>query len=89
MGIGRDFFKETARTLYAWIGVFGMDDGTVANHVVDDDDCAWAGEANSPFEIDGIVLLVGVDEDEIERRHGLFPELFERVESGALPEFDD
>jgi hypothetical protein len=44
----------------------GVGDFAVADDVVDDDQGAFAGELERPFEVGGVVGLVGVDEDEVE-----------------------
>src|ERR1043166_6258683 len=58
----------------------GGGDRAVANHVVDNDEGARPGKLDGPLEIAGIVWLVGVDEDEIERTEPLFLNDGERVE---------
>ena len=56
---------------------------TGAHHIVADDDRAGPGETQCPVEIRSIVLLVGIDEDEVERRERC--QLRQGVERGPDP----
>ena len=44
-----------------------VDDGTFADYVIGENDGARAREFDGPVEIDGVIRLVGVEKDEVER----------------------
>jgi len=70
-------------SLNHWIGTVGIDYAAFADYVIADYDGAGTREAKRPFEVGGIVWLVGVDEDEVEGWGGFGVELGERFEGWA------
>lgn len=61
--------RQVAHTLCAGVVRVRLDDGTVANDVVDDDDGTWPGELQRGFEVSRITWFVSVDEHQIEWLH--------------------
>src|SRR5580765_7392217 len=85
--VARHQVKHSACSLDGRIGAGGVGDRAVANHVVDNDEGARPGKLDGPLEIAGIVWLVGVNEDEIERTEPLLLNDWEPVECGADTNF--
>jgi len=62
-----EMFEKGAGACGGWVGAVLVEYGSVADYVVSDDDGAGARELKSPLEIGGVVGLVGVEKDEVER----------------------
>ena len=58
--------KESTGTGDTGVRVVCVDDLSVADDVVSNDDGAGARELDCPCQVDRIVRLVGVEEDEVE-----------------------
>lgn len=61
-----EFFKELAGSPDMRVWIAGIDDGSVADNVVGEDECSGAGELDGPVQVVGVVGLVGVQEDKVE-----------------------
>ena len=66
----------------------GVEDRPVADDVVADDQRAGPREPQRPVEVVRIVLLVGVDEDQVERAHALRMQLGQRLQRRTDPQLD-
>ena len=75
---------EAPHALNHWIFSLWIGDSSIANHVIDKNEAAGMGEFESPFEVAGVVLLVGVDEDKVERRGILCGDFGQCFEGGAF-----
>src|SRR5437763_10767713 len=62
-------------------------DFPIADHIVDDDLAATPRQLERPFEVIGVTGLVGIDEDQIERRFA--DESWQGLESPPKPQVDD
>jgi len=67
---------------------FAIDQSPVADHVVNDDQSAAARQLERPLEIVGNTLLVGIDEDELERAGSFSDQLLYRLARVAQTHFD-
>ena len=65
-GVGAEELEEAADTLDVGVGVGGVDDFSVADDVVGEDQGSGAGELEGCGEVKGIAVFVGVEEDEVE-----------------------
>jgi hypothetical protein len=74
-------FEEGACSGDAGVGIGLVDDGSFANNVVAEDEGSWTREFDGPIEIAGIVGLIGVEEDEVERGRILRVQGGEGIES--------
>src|SRR6202000_1458327 len=64
-GAGGDAVDQRGHTARA--AAAGVQDPAAADHVVDHDHRAGTGQPDRVVEVPGVVRLVGVDEDEVER----------------------
>lgn len=58
-------FQEITCPFDMRVGIAGIENGSVADDVVADDEGSGAGELDGPIEVVGIVGLVGVQEDKV------------------------
>jgi hypothetical protein len=87
--VGAQFFEEGSGAGDGGVGAVCFEDVAFADDVVAEDNGAGAGEFDGPVEVVGVVGLVGVEEDEVERG-GLFGvELGEGFERRADAEVDE
>lgn len=66
-----EFFKEDTGSDDSRVGVGGIDDGSVADDIIGDDEGPGAGQFDGPIQVMRIVGLIGIKKDEVEGR-GLF-----------------
>ena len=66
----------------------GVEDRAVADDVVADDQRAGPREPQRPFEVARVVLLVGVDEDQVERTRALGVQLGQGLQRRSDPQLD-
>ena len=59
--------KNVAHAAHARVVAVGVEQRPAADHVVGDDQRAGTGEPERLVEVGGVALLVGVDEDQVER----------------------
>ena len=64
--LNREHLVQAAHAQDVEVGAGGVDHGSIADHVIDDDQAPGARELQSPGEIGRIGGLVGIDEDEVE-----------------------
>ena len=86
--LARHHLKRIARTDHVGIPAVGVGDRAAPDDIVNDDRGSWPRQAQRPAQIFGVVGLVGVDEDEIERAESFGLDLRQGVERRAGPDVD-
>src|SRR5208282_2230654 len=80
---GRKALVEAADALDVGVFACGVDYAAIADYVVRDNQASGPGELQSPIEIFGHGVLVGVDEDEVERAARFRGDLWKRIQRRA------
>ena len=82
-------FEESSSSGNACVSTGGVEDLTFADDVVSDDEGSGVGEFECPFEVDGVVGLVSIEEDEVEGLGLVGVEAGEGFECAADPDVDE
>src|SRR5690606_29993287 len=83
-----DKLDEPPHAAHIRVGAVLLHDTAAAHDIVHHDQAAGPGEPEPPGEIVGIVLLVGIDEDEVEGGEAVRGDAGQRVERPSEAHFD-